>query len=73
MLKLKNMDEFSKEVEKIVRKKNVTYLEAVIEHLTLSSIDFDNPKIKNLISPNILKKIYEEAIEYNMFPKKEKR
>ena len=73
MLKLRNLEEFSREVEKLVLEKKLTYLEAVIEHSTKSGIDVDNTKIKNLLSPKIQEKIYNEAIEYNMIRRGKKR
>ena len=72
MLKLKNMEEFSREVTRIVASHKLTYLEAVIQQLTNLGIDYDNNKIKNLLSPTIQQKIFDEAIEYNMLGKNKK-
>ena len=72
MLRLKNMEEFSREIERIVIVQKLTYLEAVIEHLSKLGIDYDNSKIKNLLSPTIQQKIFNEAIEYNMLGKNKK-
>jgi len=72
MLRLKNMEEFSREVERIVHAQKLTYLEAVVEHLTKLGIDYDNSKIKNLLSPYVQQKIFDEALEYNMLGKNKK-
>ena len=72
MLKLKNMEEFSDEVEKLVKDKKMTYIEAVIEHLSIMGIDVDSARVKNLVSPKIQQKMYEEAVDYNMFRGKKK-
>ena len=66
------MEEFSKEVERLVISQKLTYLEAVIEHLVKLGIDCDNSKIKNLLSPYIQQKIFDEALEYNMLGKNKK-
>jgi hypothetical protein len=71
-LKLRNMQEFSLEIEKLVSQKKLSYLEATLEHLSVSGIEVDSTRIKNILTPKILQKIYEEAIEYNMFGKKKK-
>lgn len=72
MLKLKNMEEFSAEVERLVAEKQLTYMEAVVEHLAATGIEVDNPRVKNLISTKIQQKMYEEAVEFNMFKGKKK-
>jgi hypothetical protein len=66
------MEEFSREIERIVTSHKLTYLEAVIEQLVKLGIDYDNNKIKNLLSPTIQQKIFDEAIEYNMLGKNKK-
>ena len=67
------MEEFSREVEKLVDEQKLTYIEAVIEHLTKCGIDVDNARVKNLLSPKIHQKIFDEAIEYNMLGKGKKK
>jgi hypothetical protein len=73
MLRLKNMEEFSREIEKLVTEKKLTYLEATIEHLGKFNIDVDNAKLKNVLSPKIQQKIYDEAVEYNMLGRGKKK
>jgi non-canonical (house-cleaning) NTP pyrophosphatase len=67
MLKIRDSKEFSKEIESLVANKNLTYLESAIHYLTKNGIDLDNARIKRLLTPKILKKIWEEACDTNMF------
>jgi hypothetical protein len=73
LLKLRNMEEFSLEVERLVKQLQMTYIEAVIEHLKKCDFEPSSNKVKNLISPKIQQKIYQEAREYNMLGKKKKK
>ncbi len=73
MFKLNNMLEFSSEIERLVREKEMTYLEAVIENLNKNEIEIEKFKYKNLISPTILKKIENEAYSKNMMGKKKRK
>ena len=70
MLKLRNIEEFSMEVERLVAEKKMTYLEAVMEHLTTSGIDVDSAKVKSLISKEIQEKIYAEAVALKILGRK---
>jgi len=73
LLKLRNMEEFSHEVERLVEQKQLTYLEAIIEHLKTCDLECDNHKVKNLLSPKIQLRLYQEARELNMLGKKKKK
>lgn len=66
MLKLKNMKQFSKEVEKLVKDKELLYIEAVVERLQETGVELESAKARNLISPKIRKKILSEAKKYHM-------
>jgi len=65
-LKLQNQVTFATHIENLVKEKKLTYMEAVIEYVNLTGIDFE--KIKKLISPKIKSEIENEAIYYNMLP-----
>lgn len=69
MLKVRNMVEFSLEIERLVKDKHMLYMEAVCEHLKKYGIEYDNAKVKSLLSPKIQQELYDEAVKLNMFNK----
>ena len=73
MLKLRNIEEFSNEIERLVKEKHLSYIEAVVEHTDALGLEYDACKLKSLISPKIKKRLHREAVKLNMFPKKKKR
>jgi hypothetical protein len=73
LLKIRNMEEFSLEVEKLVETLQLTYIEAVVEHLKKCDLECDNHRVKNLLSPKIQQLLYQEARELNMLGKKKKK
>ena len=68
-LKLKNMEEFSSEIEKRVTNKELLYIEAVVEYAEELGMDVDNPKLKSLLTPKLQQTILKEAYKYNKIPK----
>jgi len=67
MLKLRSIEEFSTEIERLVAERKLSYMEAILEHLATAGIDVDSAKLKTLISKDIQEKLYAEAEEMNMF------
>ena len=73
MLKIKKAEDFSNEVEELVKKYHLTYMEAIVKNLHDNNIDVDSARVKRLLSPNLQKKLKKEAISYNMIRKKKKK
>ena len=73
MLKLHNMISFSTEVERLVREDDLSYLEATIQHLEKCGIDIDHCKFKNFLTPTIIQKIEDEAVDLRMIGRGQKK
>ena len=61
---------FSLEVEKIAKEKNITHMEAVIEHCRIQEIEPDT--VSRLITKSLKDKIEANARDLNFIPKQAK-
>ena len=61
---------FSLEVEKIAKEKNITHMEAVLEHCRIQEIEPDS--VTRLISKSLKDKIEANARDLNFIPKQAK-
>jgi len=73
MLKVNNMIEVSNAIEKKVKDKELTYLEAAVEYFTEVGLEMNSAKCKNLLSPVIVEKIADEAYSMHMMGKNARR
>jgi uncharacterized protein (UPF0210 family) len=69
-LKLQNQQTFARHIERTVREKELTYIEAVVEYINETGIEFK--KVNKLIGKTLRDKIEKEALDLNMFPTKKK-
>jgi|TARA_R100000353_G_scaffold97587_1_gene71127 hypothetical protein len=61
---------FSLEVEKIAKEKNITHMEAVLEHCRIQEIEPDS--VARLITKSLKDKIEANARDLNFIPKQAK-
>tara|TARA_R100000322_G_scaffold103476_2_gene65652 strand:- start:75 stop:299 length:225 start_codon:yes stop_codon:yes gene_type:complete len=61
---------FSLEVEKIAKEKNITHMEAVLEHCRIQQIEPDS--VARLITKSLKDKIEANARDLNFIPKQAK-
>ena len=61
---------FSLEVEKIAKEKNITHMEAVLEHCRIQQIEPDS--VSRLITKSLKDKIEANARDLNLIPKQAK-
>lgn len=73
MLKIQNMLDSSVEIENFVQDKEMSYIDAVMEYISLKDIDISQDKIKNFLSPTIIQKLEAEAYELNLLKVKKQR
>ena len=74
MLKLKNMIETTTTIEAMVRDKDMSYIEAVMEYFNQENIEIDEKgHFAALLSPIIIQKIEDEAYAKHMMGKGKKQ
>ena len=61
---------FSLEIEKIAKEKNITHMEAVLEHCRIQQIEPDS--VSRLITKSLKDKIEANARDLNFIPKQAK-
>lgn len=62
---------FQKEIEDIVRKDGIPYLDAIQDYCVDNNVEIET--VKNLISRNLLSKITEEAMDKNLLKENSNR
>ena len=67
---MQNSKTFSLEVEKLAKEKNITHMEAVIEHCSIQEIEPDT--VSRLITKSLKDKIEDNARDLNFLPKQAK-
>ena len=67
---MQNSKTFSLEVERIAKEKNITHMEAVLEHCRIQEIEPDS--VTRLISKSLKDKIEANARDLNFIPKQAK-
>ncbi len=65
-----NAHNFSQEIEKAVKDRELTYIEAICEFCKQSGLEVES--VPRLLTPQIKAKIESEAIDLNMFKKKKR-
>ena len=67
---MQNSKTFSLEVERIAKEKNITHMEAVLEHCRIQEIEPDS--VSRLITKSLKDKIEANARDLNFIPKQAK-
>ena len=67
---MQNSKTFSLEVEKLAKEKNITHMEAVIEHCRIQEIPPDT--VSRLITKSLKDKIEDNARDLNFLPRQAK-
>ena len=67
---MQNSKTFSLEVERIAKEKNITHMEAVLEHCRIQEIEPDS--VTRLISKSLKDKIEGNARDLNFLPRQAK-
>jgi hypothetical protein len=67
---MQNSKTFSLEVERIAKEKNITHMEAVLEHCRIQEIEPDS--VTRLITKSLKDKIEANARDLNFIPKQAK-
>ena len=67
---MQNSKTFSLEVERIAKEKNITHMEAVLEHCRIQEIEPDS--VTRLITKSLKDKIEGNARDLNFLPKQAK-
>ena len=67
---MQNSKTFSLEVEKIAKEKNITHMEAVLEHCRIQEIEPDS--VTRLITKSLKDKIEANARDLNFIPRQAK-
>ena len=67
---MQNSKTFSLEVEKLAKEKNITHMEAVIEHCRIQEIEPHT--VSRLITKSLKDKIEDNARDLNFIPKQAK-
>ena len=67
---MQNSKTFSLEVEKLAKEKNITHMEAVIEHCRIQVIEPDT--VSRLITKSLKDKIEDNARDLNFLPRQAK-
>ena len=67
---MQNSKTFSLEVERLAKEKNITHMEAVLEHCTIQEIEPDS--VTRLITKSLKDKIEANARELNFIPRQAK-
>ena len=67
---MQNSKTFSLEVEKLAKEKNITHIEAVIEHFRIQEIEPDT--VSRLITKSLKDKIEDNARDLNFLPRQAK-
>jgi hypothetical protein len=65
-LKLHSKVTFAKEIEELVKKNDLTYLEAISHYMEKTKMEPE--KVKKLMSPALKDKLKQESIRYNRPP-----
>ena len=67
---MQNSKTFSLEVERLAKEKNITHMEAVIEHCRIQEIEPDT--VSRLITKSLKDKIEDNARDLNFLPRQAK-